>query len=712
MEAIWDMLRRRTAAFGARRAFALLLALVWTLPLLACAGLSPLPAPEPTPTPYVPTPPDELLVQYHDALKEGAYDAMYDLLAPESQSEISRADFVARNQKIYQGIGAENLGLRVLEVTRPEDGRADVRFEVEMDTLAGAISFYNVAPFRRDERGEYGLLWTHAMIIPELAPTDKVRVSTLRAARGEICDRNGELLAGKGVASSIGVVPGKLRAEPDRAADLASLATQLGLTPEGVAKALSASYVTDETFVPLKTVAKDQQTLKDALLLIPGVKIIDTDVRAYPLGKAAGHLTGYVQGISAEELEQLKGEGYTANSIIGKSGAEKIYEETLRGRDGVEIAVYNEVGEKKQVLAATEKRDGQDVTLTVDAKTQSALYEQLSADKSAGVASNPLTGEVLALVSSPTFDPNDFSLGMTSAQWQALNDDPAMPLVNRFRATFCPGSSIKPIIAAIGLSGGAFDPEKDFGASGKAWQKDSSWGNYTVTTLTTYNAPANLRNALIYSDNIYFAKLALEIGAQRLADGFASLGFTERAPFDFSLASSVFANGGALTGDIQIADTGYGQGELLVNPVHMASMYSAFANGGSVIAPQLELTEISHPVEWKSQVIPAEAAATIRDDLIQVVERGTGKEARIPGRTFAGKTGTAEIKRSKTDTTGTEIGWYCSFEVLDEGSERQPLLIVALVEDVKDRGGSHYVIPKVKRVFEMTSIQNLRIPNG
>ena len=140
-------------------------------------------------------------------------------------------------------------------------------------------------------------------------------------------------------------------------------------------------------------------------------------------------------------------------------------------------------GNLKKVLANVMVEDGQDVKLTVDAVLQSALYEQFAEDKSCSVAMNPYTGEVLALVSTPSYDSNGFITGMTDEEWTALNEDEKKPLYNRFRQVWSPGSTFKPVTAAIGLDSGAVDPQEDFGNEGLSWQKDASWGSYHVTTL-------------------------------------------------------------------------------------------------------------------------------------------------------------------------------------------------------------------------------------
>ena len=255
--------------------------------------------------------------------------------------------------------------------------------------------------------------------------------------------------------------------------------------------ATSADWVTEDSFVPLKTLPKVQElelgTLEpeedvvrekdrqQRLLEIPGVMISDKEARTYPLGEAAAHLVGYVQSVTAEDLEEHEGEGYRTDSVIGKTGIEALYEKELKGRDGCRICVVDDQGIEKTVLAQTPKEDGEDIRLTIDAGLQKSCYEQFQQDPGCSVAMDPMTGEVLALVSTPSYDSNDFILGLTDEQWTALNEDTGKPLYNRFREAWCPGSSIKPIIAAVGLKTGTLDPTEDFGNVGLSWQKDASW---------------------------------------------------------------------------------------------------------------------------------------------------------------------------------------------------------------------------------------------
>ncbi|MDO4285814.1 MAG: penicillin-binding transpeptidase domain-containing protein [Eubacteriales bacterium] len=771
----------------------------------------------------LPQTPEETLAYYIDCISAGEYGTMYEMLAPQSRAQIGRDAFIDRNRNIYEGISAENLSVEVTQTGEGENGAQTVLYQMSMGTAAGEISFSHEAVFvpnRTEEQDEAGgsasvpvperqdsadsgadvpesgadsaglpvsagsasgsagqpaaqqsapypylLLWDDSMIFSSLRTSDKVQVRRDNAQRGEILDRNGVLLAGKGVASSVGLVPGKMETEETLAASasmegalvyedteggisadtgaskvesgaaveaervtaasagtsgtedtsVSRLAAALGVSEESIEQKLSAAWVKEDSFVPVRTIAKltdqeaaqenpDEETrekiaLEEELLEIPGVMITDTEVRDYPLGKAAAHLTGYVQQVTAEDLENHPGEGYRADSVIGRSGMETLYEKELKGQDGCKIVIVDENGEDKEVLAQISRRDGETIRLTIDARLQQALYETYAEDESCSVVMNPSTGEVLALVSTPSFDSRDFVYGMPQSLWDSLNEDQRQPLYNRFRQTLAPGSSFKPIVAAIGIDNGSIVPDEDYGPSALRWQQDESWGGYYVTTLHTYE-PVTLSNALVYSDNIYFAKAALRMGEEAFVQGMEKLGFAGEIPFEIALTPSQYSNDGAQMTQIQLADSGYGQGQMLVNPVHLAALYTGFVNNGDVIRPYLRYREDAAGEVWISQAYSREAAQRVYEGMRQVIAdpNGTGHAANRADLTLAGKTGTAEIKQSVDDTDGTELGWFC---VMSEATqEREPFLLVTMVEDVKERGGSGYVVSHTNAVLE------------
>ena len=520
------------------------------------------------------------------------------------------------------------------------------------------------------------------------------------------------MLAGKGVASSVGLVPGKIQ---DKENTIIKLAELLEVDIDVIKNKLSAEWVKDDSFVPIKTIPKvselelmkinpDENLVKlkenqEELLSIPGVMINDIEVRDYPLKEAASHLVGYIQKVTAEDLEENKGKGYDSNSVIGRSGIESLYEDKLKGQNGCMIYIEDKFGNRKDIIVDKPVQNGEDIQLTIDAELQKVLYEQFKDDKSCSVAMNQYTGEVLALVSTPSFNSNDFVMGMSDKLWKSLNEDERQPLYNRFRQVWCPGSTFKPVTAVIGLDTGILDPVEDYGNEGLSWQKDSSWGDYYVTTLHE-TEPATLENAMIYSDNIYFAKVALKLGENNLTSFLEKLGFNKEIPFDIKMSISQYSNTEGIKSEIQLADSGYGQGQILINPLHLASIYSAFSNDGNIIEPTLLYNPNYNPNIWMPEVIQKESIHTVLETMKKVISEptATGYGLHREEYTLAGKTGTAEIKLSKEDATGTELGWMAVFTT--DPNIENPILLISMVEDVKNIGGSGYVVQKDKRVLD------------
>ena len=633
------------------------------------------------------------------------------MIETNSQNSLTKENFINRNSKIYEGMEVRNLKVDSVKLENHESKNVTVSYNTSFETIAGKVSFRNKAIFTDTEDG-YKMLWDDSLIFPELEETDKIQVSTMQAERGEITDRNGKVLAGKGIASSVGIVPGKLK---DRDDSFKKLAKLLNIDAKTIKSKLGAKWVKDDSFVPITTIPKvseqdlmklepDNEVLKEQkrqekLLDISGVMLSDTEVRSYTLGEAASHLIGYVQSVTAEDLEKHQGEGYSSNSVIGRSGIEGLFEKELKGQDGYEICIVDEEGKSKKTIAEITEEDGENIQLTIDSDLQKSLYEQFKKDKGCSVAMNPYTGEVLALVSTPSYDNNDFIRGMSSKQWTLLNEDKDKPLYNRFRQVWCPGSTFKPVIASIGLKTGAFDADEDFENEGLSWQKDSSWGSYYVTTLHAYE-PVTMKNALIYSDNIYFAKAALKIGADKLAKSLDEIGFNQELPFDIIMSNSQYSNTDKIETEVQLADSGYGQGQVLVNPLHLASIYTAFVNEGNIVKPYLQYKENTSGEIWIPKVFSTDTVNKVMEGLKGVVNdsHGTARSAYRKDIMLAGKTGTAELKATKEDTEGTEIGWFSVFTV--DKDVKKPVLIISMVENVKGIGGSGYVVNKDKAVID------------
>ena len=208
--------------------------------------------------------------------------------------------------------------------------------------------------------------------------------------------------------------------------------------------------------------------------------------------------------------------------------------------------------------------------------------------------------------------------------------------------------------------------------------------------------PVDLSKALIYSDNIYFAQAALQIGKKKFVEEAAKFGIGEAIPFAYPLSQSQIAKGN-IQSDIQLADSGYGQGQVTMTTLHVAFVFSALANGGNIAYPRMTLEDNTDiPKVWKEHAMSPETAAILKADLVKAVSSpaGVGHAAYIKGASIAGKTGTAELKVSK-NSDGQENGWFVGFDANDP-----QLLLSIMIEEVKGRGGSSYVTPKVKRIFQ------------
>ena len=633
--------------------------------------------------------PAQYLEEYVAKINEEKYEEMYQMLDDESKSKISEEDFIKRNKNIYSGIDMANMQITVNGINREGTNKAKVQYTSKMNTSGGEINFDNTAVLIKKEK-VYKINWSSNLIFPNLNETDKVKVSSNKAIRGSIIDRDGVKLATNGKASSVGIVPNKLG--ENKQENINKMAEILRTTPESINNKLGASWVKDETFVPIKSISTNDTELKNKLLTIPGVKITSIDARVYPLAEASCHLTGYVGQVTKEDLE--KNPGYSANSVIGKTGLEKIYEERFKGKDGLQIYIVDEQGNKKETILEQDKKDGEDVKLTIDSRIQKNLYNELKNDEGAFVVMDYTTGEILALVSTPSYDVNKMTLGVTTEEWKEISENEKTPMLARFLQSYCPGSTFKPLTGAIGLTSGSLSTDDTFNYSGLSWKKDASWGNFNVTTLTAYNGPKNLKNALIYSDNIYFAQATLKIGKTNFIDGLKKIKFGETIDFEMNLAKSKYSNSDTISSEGQLANSGYGQGEILVNPIHMASIYSAFANDGNMLKPYLEYKEDKNPEFLVEGAFSKDATDVIKSDMIQVVEQGTAKDMKINGITIAGKTGTAELKASKDEKADT-IGWFDCFTVDYDA----PYLIIGMVEKANENGGSHYLIPMIKRMF-------------
>ncbi|MGI2328920.1 penicillin-binding transpeptidase domain-containing protein [Planococcus sp. YIM B11945] len=645
--------------------------------------------------------PEDRLKEYIGQWNEGNFSEMYaEYLNEGSKMTYSKEDFADRQAKLQEDLGIKNL--KVAYTKPAEDTEwdpekpADFRIQVSMETLAGPVEFERTLTLlheaKEKEEGNWFVEWNPSYIFPELEAGDALRVSRTEAARGEIVDRNGNKIAANGSGFDIGIVPETI--EDESVKD--ELAEMLGVSREFIDNKLKQSWVQPNYFVPIARASKNDKDLLEKTDALQGVALQGVDMREYPYGKALSHLSGYIAGITAEQLEERKADGYTANDYIGRQGLEFLLEDRLRGTGGARIYIEKpQEGAETITVAETKAVDGETVKLTIDAELQKKAYDAMNGEAGTSAAVNPKTGETLALVSSPGFDPNEFIVGMSGDRYAELQEDPLNPLFNRFAATYAPGSTIKPVTAAIGMESGLLNPAEGLEINGATWQKDKSWGNYRVARVhPDAPNPIDLNKALVYSDNIYFAQQGLKMGYETFAEGLKKFGFGEDMPYSYGLKAPQISNDGKIGSEGQLADTAFGQGQMLTNILHLASMYEPFLTDGTMYKPTLFLEEEDQQV-WKENLISGENAEILRSSMRNVVVDGYAQSANSKKVPLAGKTGTAELKASLDEEGGAQNGFFVTYD-----SKNPEFILAMMIENVEDNGGSDYVAGFAAKVFE------------
>ena len=535
-----------------------------------------------------------------------------------------------------------------------------------------------------------------------------VRTLRLEAPRGDILDRDGRILVSTRPAFGIQVIPSDVHRPEVTYAALASLIDR----DEGELREQVGNPRGRRRFQPVRLagdLSYDQRArVESHLYALPGVVSDVRPRRHYVGGELAGHVMGYLGEIQREQLEKRSFADYRSGEVIGQAGIEAVLQSNLRGRVGGRNLVVDVAGRVVGVLDEIEPVPGGNVTLTLDADLQRVAEEGFLPDVlgerakiGAVVALDVRNGDVLALVSKPSFDPNDFAGGIDVETWNALLSDERRPIQNRaISGQYPPGSTYKPIVAAAALQEGVVDPEEKVFCPGsfrlgrrtyRCWKRAGhGW--------------VDMHQALVESCDVYFYQLGLELGIDRLA--FFARGFNVgrrtgiRLPHEQAGLVPTSAWKERRFGEVWIkgetVSAAIGQGFNLATPLQLALAYATIANGGQLLKPRLVLQS----ADQEGNVVPGPAPevlgtvpvapehlARIRTALVGVVNEkgGTGGRARVPGVVVAGKTGTAQVVALKV-TEGQEEdevafhhrdhAWFVGFAP----AEAPEIVVVALVE--------------------------------
>jgi penicillin-binding protein 2 len=689
----------------------LLLILVTALMLVpgceASFGNRGTPTPENSQLPPLPT-----VEAFLQAWGDSDYGAMYELLSPSAQEEISKDDFAWFHQSIMEEAKATSHELKMGALVEGE-GVAQADFTLTLHTvLLGTVEVQNQLPLVWGEVG-WRVDWSPAVVFAALTRDNLVYLHRVTSTRANIYDRNGQPLAIDGSMVTVGVVPQDIE---DENALLATLSNVLNMTWDDIRSLYTAQGIQPNWFVPIADLSFEESlAYADALNSLRGVMLKETPIRTYPEEDLAAHVLGYLGEISREELAMLGAQGYEEGDAIGKAGLERWGEIYLAGSPGGILSVVTPGGELVETIAERSATQSRSIYATIDLELQRVAEQALGEHQGAVVALDPNTGEVLALATNPRFDPNELTPGrFDAARWEALSADAARPLVNRAtQGAYPTGSVFKVVTAAAAMEGAGFSPQTTINCTGSWSGLGAGWVKYDW--LRTGHGPIDFQWAITRSCDVFFWEMGLRLNSvdENLLPSYAhSFGFGEPTGLDALDESeglvpdpewkeTYFTGEGNpfwVPGDA--VNLAVGQGDLLATPLQVANMMAAVANGGILYRPHVVMRISGTPQQEEQVIAPSERGRlpiseanlqVIRDGLAGVTsaEGGTAVRA-FEGATFtaAGKTGTAETPQEKPHA------WFAGYAPVEA-----PQIAVAVV--VENSGeGSVYAAPICRQVME------------
>ena len=496
---------------------------------------------------------------------------------------------------------------------------------------------------------------------------NRIRLERVPAIRGMVFDRSNRLLINSRPSFDIRYLPDE-GDEPEtalrRLADVVDGDAQNFLAAVGRAGGSEGVTLLRDVDWP-SVVAVETRRLD-----LPGVAVSVRARRSYLTDEMTAHLLGYLGEVNAGQLQQLRKRGYRQGDEIGQSGLEKRWEWQLAGRSGVEKVEVNATGRKVRMIDRLNATPGHDIELTLDMKVQRVAYDALRDKEGAIVVLEVDTGAVVAMVSSPAFDPNWFARGLTSGEWRQLTDNEETPLHNRaLQGQFPPGSTFKIVTALAALEEGVISPDRRLfcGASYEV-------GNRVLRCWNKHgHGHVNMHDALVQSCDVYFYRLAQRLGVDKIARYARGFGFGAPTGIELDGESPGLVPDRAwkkrrfgtpwYPGETPMV--AIGQGFLGVTPLQMASLAATVANGGTVyrpwfvrrvLSPEGQVMEEYGPVRKTALDLKDRSLAVVRRALFDVVhhQRGTGKRARSGMVEVAGKTGTAQVVQMPGEVVKSE----------------------------------------------------------
>ena len=539
-----------------------------------------------------------------------------------------------------------------------------------------------------------------------LAEGNRIRVIPSEAARGTFYDRNGELLVTNRPGFAVSLLPLTESISPEVIARVSKL---INVPVAEIQQKIDAHVGFDPIRIKTDVLPDIVTIIEEQKDNYPGVVIEVLPIRDYIYGEYAAHVFGYVSEINEEELERRKDEGYKSGYIIGKFGLERVYDKEVRGINGGDQVEVDVSGRPVQLLGRQSPVPGNDLVLTIDKHLQEAAEQavdaQLSivhANAAAAVVMNPQTGEVLAMVSRPAFNPNLFAGGISTVNWNALNNNPYHPMDNKaITGEYPPGSTFKIVTGTAALAEHKVTPQEKIFDSGHHW----------IIPKTNAAGEAlgwiNFQEAMAHSDNVYFYEMGNRLGVDTLERYARMFGLGARTGIDLPYEAEGLVPNRKYKADnyedgewylSETFDAAIGQGFNLVTPLQAAMVMGEIAANGKRYQPHLvqrivdvngnTVREFQPKLLSELDVSPS-VIRNVQEGLHSVTKIGTaaGVFAGFPI-DIAGKTGTAE------NSQGRDHGWFVAY-----GPYANPTIVVAVI--VEQGGfGSLSAVPIGRRIME------------
>jgi penicillin-binding protein 2 len=534
-------------------------------------------------------------------------------------------------------------------------------------TKMAAFQYAAVAIFLFLVTGFWELQIKSPEIYNERAERNRIKALPIVAPRGRILDRDGRVIVDNH--STWSLILSRENLKPEH---LREIADGLHLDYDDLTRKL-ARYRNRPKYEPI--IIKEELTPGELAFVeahrdpetFPEMELIQSQRRLYPQNGVLAHTIGYTGEISESELDIPEYAKYNQGQIIGKTGIEKEYNEILVGVDGERQSVVDNRGKEREVLGIKEAKPGRNVQLTIDLDLQVVAELALEGRRGAVVALNPQNGEILAMASKPSFDPNKFAVRIKSKDWHELTSDPGNPLLNRaIQAQWAPGSTFKPIVAIAGLESGSIDEDTAFNCPGGA----SFFGHYYKCWGT--HGRVSLHKGMTQSCDSYFYNVGNKTGIDNLAFYATQAGLGQKSGIDLpneapgtvpspewklrNFRQKWFAG--------ETISVSIGQGALTVTPLQIARAIGGLAAGGVWHTPHLLLsaTKKEQPHEWALN--PENVHRVVYGTYGVVNEGGTGVRARLPGIDVCGKTGSAQIASGEYERTHSDLkdnAWFVGF---------------------------------------------------